>query len=427
MEKLFILLELQARAQAASSRTALLHSILNDTVKIIPYTQAVFFSPDAVGLRLERASGNATLDGQGAYAHDIKKKINAALADTSATIAVLYPEAQGCHGAIVFFRTAEEGFLGGLWLESAAAYGAAEQRILEELAAIYTQALAVWHLRGRLPWHRAAGGGGRWCRYALAGAVVLALLPVRMTMRAPAEIVARQAEVVAAPFDGMIETVNVEPGDNVKAGAVLVMMEDQSLQAQMDMAEQEIKMAQSALSRRQRESLASPEKKSNLVELQEEIASRRIARDYAADLKERGTLRAQSDGVAVFSGAWALKGKPVRAGEKIMILADPADTELQIRVPVEAMMALEKGANVSYFLNVSPFAGRKAEVRSVGYQASADADGMMTYKVMASLPDGARAGRIGWKGTARIHGAWTVLGYAIVRRPVIALRNLTGV
>lgn len=421
MDRLFTLLELQARAHGATSRAALLHVIVNETIKIVPYTQAVFFSPDITGLRLERASGNAVLDAQGLYAADIRAAVKAAMSDTSA----VYVPRDG--GAIIFFRTTEEGFIGGLWLEAASPYGEAEQRILEELAAIYAQGLALWQLRARGPWMRMMGNGGRWRRYVMMGVIVLALLPVRATVRAPAEIVARDAEIVTAPFDGMIESVAVEPGDNVKSGDTLVVMEAQSLQAQMDMAEQEILTAQAALSRRQRESLAAPEKKSNLVALQEEIESRRIARDYARDLKERSIIQATAAGVAVFSSAHALKGQPVRTGDKIMTIADPARTELQIRIPADAMTSIAEGAPVSYFLNVSPFAGKKAEVRSVGYQASVDADGMLTYKVAARLAAGAQAGRIGWKGTARIRGGWTVLGYAIARRPVIALRNLTGV
>ena len=43
MDKLFTLLELQHRAQEAQSRDALIHIIINETLKIIPYTQAVFF------------------------------------------------------------------------------------------------------------------------------------------------------------------------------------------------------------------------------------------------------------------------------------------------------------------------------------------------------------------------------------------------
>jgi hypothetical protein len=329
-------------------------------------------------------------------------------------------------GAVILFRTAEEGLLGGLWLEAAAPYGEAEKRIWEELAAIYAQSLAVWHLRARKGWNFVAGGG-KWRGRILAGVVILACMPVPAVIRAPAEIVARDAEIVTVPFDGMIDKVEVEPGDRVAAGDVLVRMEDRSLKAQMDMAEQDIAMAQAALSRRQRESLAAPEKKSNLVELQEEIESRRIARDYAQELTARGEIRATTDGIAVFAGAQALKGRPVRAGEKIITVAAPENTELQIRVPVDSMIAIPEGAAVSYFLNVSPFAGRKARVHSVGYQASIDEDGMMTYKIMAALPDGARAGRIGWKGTARIGTGWTILGYAILRRPVIVLRNLTGV
>lgn len=426
MDKLFALLELQHRAQEAQSRDALVHIIVNETLKIIPYTQAVFFSPDAFSVRLERASGNAVLDPQGLYATDIKKYIGAALKDDRARLVPLDPAHHKTAGAVLFFRTAEEGLLGGLWLENQSPYNDAERRILEELTLSYAQSLALWDLRRASSFLPSFAGQGRWKKIALAALVLLAFLPVRLTISAPAEIVARQAEIVTAPFDGMIEKVDVEPGDAVKEGDLLATMESRSLQAQMDMAEQEILIAQSALSRMQRESLTSPEKKMNLVELQQDIESKKIARDYAQGMKGRSEIRATTGGVAVFSGSHPLEGKPVHTGEKIMTVADPENYELLIRVPVEAMTDIPDEAETSFFLNVSPFVSHGGTIRSIGYQASVDPDGLMTYKLLADLTE-RRDMRIGWKGTAHIKGRWTVLSYAMIRRPVITLRNLTGI
>ena len=420
MDKLFTLLEIQHQAQEAQSRDALLHIIVNDTKKLIAYDQAVFWSAEGLTLKLEKISGNAVLDPQSTYAADLRKSLKREMA--AASTVKLLPA-----GAILMFRTGEEGLLGGLWLECATPYSDAEKRILEELSLTYAQAIALWSLR-RLSSFFPAFKKNKHTKYAALAAILIAFFfPVRQGITAPAEIVAREAEIVTVPFDGVLETIHVRPGDAVKEGDVLASMEQQSLQSQMDMAAQEMAIVQSALSRVQRESLASPDKKMNLTELQEEIESKKIAYDYAKDLKSRSEIRALNDGIAVFADANALRGKPVHTGDKIMMVADPSEYELLIRVPVDSMVPVKSDAPVKFFLNVAPLGGHKADIRSIGYQATPDADGLLTYKILATLEDNGKDLRIGWKGTAKIKGDWTTLSYTILRRPFIALRNMTGI
>lgn len=421
MDKLFTLLELQRQTLEAQTRDSLLHSIVNETRKLIPYDQAIFWSVEGLTLKLEKISGNAVLDQQSVYAADLKKSVRREISSNS-TVALLQPG-----GAVLMFRTGEEGLLGGLWLEHAKPYTDAEKRILEELALIYGQALALWNLRRSATFLPFFKNKTRAKYIAMSAILLLVFFPVRQTITAPAEITAREAEIVTIPFDGVIETAHVRPGDAVKKGDILVSMEQQTLQAQMDMAQQEMAVVQGALSRVQRESLAAPDKKNQLTELQQEIESKKISYDFAKDQKERSEIRAAHDGVAVFADANALKGRPVRTGDKIMMIADPADYELLVRVPVDSMVPLNAAAPVKFFLNVAPLGGHAAEIKSIGYQASPDADGLLSYKIIAALKDNDKELRIGWKGTAKIRGGWTTLSYAILRRPFIALRNMTGI
>lgn len=425
MEKLFTLLELQHQAQAAQSRDSLIHIIVNETHKLVPYTQAVFWGTQGLMLQLEKVSGNADIDPQGLFAIDLKKKIHKERACAQSLVTILTPDEQGSHGAVLFFRTHEEGLLGGLWLETDKPYNEAEKRILEELAAIYGQCLALWSLRAHArffgSWKKIKHGKA----VALTAAFVLTFLPVRMTITAPAEIVARDAQIVTVPFEGMIGEVLVSPGDEVKEGDKIVSMDQQAIDAQMEMAQQEMMVVQSGLSRLQRESLASPDKKANMIQLQEEIETKRIAYDYAASMKERSDITASRNGIAIFSDAHSLRGKPVRTGDKIMMIADPEDYEVLVRIPAESMVPIDRDSKAVLFLGVSPLASHKIKIENIGYQAGPDADGLLTYKVVAGMDD--KDMRIGWKGTAKIKGDWTVLSYAILHRPILSMRNLMGI
>lgn len=424
MDKLFTLLELQHKAQKSQSRDALVHIIANETLKIIPYTQAVFFCPDSFSIRLEKISGNAIIDPKGLYASDIKKAVKTLSIHQNVPVMALQPELHKTNGAVIFFYTQEEGALGGLWLENAQPYNEAQKRVLEELSVIYAHCLALWKLRASSSRFSFLKDDGKWRKYIIACCVLAAFFPVRMGVSAPAEIIAKDAQTITAPFDGIIEKVSVEPGDDVNPEDILFVMENQSLQAQMDIAQQEILIAQSALSRMQRESLSSPDKKMNLVELQQDIESKKIARDYAQNMKDRSEVKSTTAGIAVFSGSHPLKGKPVHTGEKIMTIANPANYELLIRVPVDAMIDIPENGTASFFLNISPLSSFKGNIRSIGYQASVDPDGMVTYKVLAQIPNTKNNMRIGWKGTAHIKGEWAILSYAILRRPLTSLRHL---
>jgi tetrameric-type glycyl-tRNA synthetase alpha subunit len=92
----------------------------------------------------------------------------------------------------------------------------------------------------------------------------------------------------------------------------------------------------------------------------------------------------------------------------------------------DAMIPLKEDANISFYANAAPLRSYSGAMMDAGYQASADPDGLMTYKLHAQL-DRDNDLRIGWKGTAKIYGNWTILGYSLLRRPLIALRNLTGI
>lgn len=425
MEKLFTLLELQHQAQAASTRESLLHVIVNETRRIVEYSQAVFWNAEGLALRVERMSGNAQLDPQGTYALNLKKKLSKDKAYAQ-NAAILTPEEHTTHGAILYFRTEQEGLLGGVWLENDRAYTEAEMRVLEELAATYAQCLALWSLRTHASFLHGITKMRHGKAIALALLLMLAFFPVPLSITAPAEIVAREAQIVTIPFEGIIGDVLVKPGDAVESGQTLVTMDQQSLQAQIDMASQEMMVVQSTLSRLQRESLAAPDKKTNLMQLQEEIETKRIALEYAKSLKDRSEIKASRAGIAVFSDAYALRGKPARTGDNVMMIADPAEYEVLVRVPADAMVPIDHGATASFYVSVAPLNGHAIRIENIGYQASPDPDGLLTYKVVAAIVDNADNMRIGWKGTAKIKGRWTFLSYAILRRPILSLRNLAG-
>ena len=164
---------------------------------------------------------------------------------------------------------------------------------------------------------------------------------------------------------------------------------------------------------------------SELRALQEDIKIKNLEYNYAQKLFERSEIKSKRNGIAIFSDKSTLEGSPFSTGQKIMSIADPKEIELLIRVPIAAMLNLSNATDIKFFLNTAPLNTINATIKSVGYKASSDPDGLMTYKIRGKIPLNHDL-RIGWKGIAKIHTHRTILAYAIFRRPLISLRKMIG-
>lgn len=414
---------------------AFAHIVVNDTRRLLPYDEAIFFTISATGITLDSASGNGGLDKQGPYAQGVKNIIKQArdVLNPNQTVfkvpigtLAVYLERKEGNALIVFFRGRDKNLEGGIWLYRSEAFIAAEERLLAELAHGYSVGLSML----RAPRGAAIGARvkdmGRIKKVIIVSLLLLAFLPVRLSVSAPAEIVARDSRVVSAPFDGLIEEVMVAPGEAVEAGQILLRMEETALRGRREMAQEALNTAQTTLARLRREALSNPEKRIEMTALQSDMVTKRLEYDYASTLLSRAQITAPRGGVAVFSDKNALLGKPAGTGDVLMQIANPAEKELLIRIPADAMIRLTQDSKVRFHLNVEPLNGHDARIETLGYQASADADGLLTYKIRAALAEGDDDMRIGWKGTARVKGEWAVLSYAVLRRPLSALRRISG-
>ncbi len=442
MEKLFTLIELQKTARSAASLGEFGHILVNQTQTLVPYKKALFWTNTPFGIDIISASGGQEVEANSPYSLWVKsflkkgpvkdRHTQTQFSHTPETVEapekIKWEEHTLGHVHVILFQSEEEGLLGGLWLEDTKPLTDSDQKILEELTDSLSQTLALLKLR------KTSHIFGFWkhlkrFQILLWIALIAAFfMPARLTITAPAEITPDNIKVVSAPFNGTLEEVLISPGDVVERGQDVARLKNEELTAQLQTAEQAVEIAAAALSRARRESLSTPEKRQEINALQAEIKARRIEYDYARRLIQKSTLQAPLAGLALFSDRTELIGKPVRTGQEIMRIASPEDSYLTVRVPVQAMIPVNpETAKIRFFLNVSPIQSYEAKLETIGYRASADPDGLMTYKIKASLSKELQKSlRVGWKGTAKIYGEKTILGYVILRRPLIALRKLLG-
>lgn len=426
MDKLLTLLTLERQAQDCRTPEELFHVIVNDSRKLVLYNRMIVWTEGVWGASLERVSGNETLDAESQYGADLKHAIRAAHRGLSGGNIVDCSDASAqTPRYLIPFYSPRCGLVGGMVLERDTSLEEHEREIVKELARSYTP---IFALLQKSSWSGLGGSGIRKVlhkKYIAIGIVAVLLCPARLSTTVPAEIVPKGAKLMTAPFGGLIGKVLVEPGAEVKEGDVLAEMDSTALAADEDIAYQDWKVTEATFSRVSRESLASPEKRGDLGVLEADIQEKKIRYDYAKSQRQKAQIRAASSGIAVFSSKSELEGQPVQTGDMIMKIANPAQSEILLRIPVRSLIPVQEGNDVTVYFNARPFGGYDATLKTIGYEASPDPDGLLTYKMTATLNDQGDT-RIGWQGTAKIKGHWTVLGESLIRRPILMLRQFTG-
>jgi hypothetical protein len=143
-------------------------------------------------------------------------------------------------------------------------------------------------------------------------------------------------------------------------------------------------------------------------------------------LLDRIHVAASRGGLAIYDDPNDWIGRPVTVGERLLEIADPNQAELEIWLPVADAITLKPGAEVEFFLNVSPGAPLQAKLRQASYEAAQSPSNLLGYRLKATLDDPAQMPRIGLRGTAKIYGDRVTLLYYLARRPLAAARQFLG-
>lgn len=480
---LALLWQLSARAREASSEETLGFVIVNETLALAPYRQAAWWRapvpvPGAVaavsGLpqsdpgapyvqwlgevcraleRRERAASNGTAGAQAAQAASPgEAAANAAGPKASAQnppaqnagpAASAWPHAFAAHDlpdplaaewdawwpahalwVPLVDRTGRS--FGGVVFAREQPWTPVDEALLAELARVWSHALAAfsprasWAERAKL-----ALRAGKQRRRVLVAATCALVLPVPLTVLAPAEVTPKDPFVVRAPLDGVIDRLLAQPNQRVEAGTPLFALDATALASRYALANKNYATAQEEY--RQTAQLAVTDDKDRLdMALRKgKLDQSAVELDYTARELARVNVNAPRAGVAVFSDPNDWNGKAVSIGEKVMLLADPARVELTAYVPVADNVDVVPGANVTLFPKSSPLASYDARIDTVAYRAEPTTEGVVAYRVKATFTGNVRP-PLGVMGTARIHGRWVPLAYYLLRRPLASARQWLG-
>lgn len=434
LRSLTLLMQLEQSARRAQGIDALRFVIVNETRRLIEYRQAALLEGTEGRLHLTAASGVAVVARdaplnqwlEDAAASLPERDIVQTLTADSMPDPLRVDWGEFSAGQVLWLplRHPDGSVRAYLWLDRASPWKENEKVLLERLGDAYAHALAALtpprsNWRARL-WRRKV------LFSALMVLIAIGLIPVRQSALAPAEVVPLEPLVVSAPLEGVIAEVMVEPNQPVREGQPLFRFEDVALRSRYEVAEKTLAVAQAEA--RAAEQGAFEDRRSNarLAMLRTQVDLRAAERDYAGELLGRVTVTAPRNGVAVFRDPNDWVGRPVEVGQRVMLLADPARVELRADLPVGGAIVLDPGAEVRLFLDAEPLSPREARVRRASYEAEANEQGILAYRVTADFADTGSVPRIGLQGTAKLYGADVPLYFHLLRRPIAAARQYLG-
>lgn len=427
--KLERLVSLEAEIRQQPKRSALALHAVNEMRAVLDYEQAFLFRLNSNGKPVLDIASSVSRVELHAPLSRVITKIMCSLPRFEKLCGVDLSYAQHTedypftHGMWVPLQTRNGKCFGGLLFARTEAFEEVDGSIAGRLGQTYAHAFAALSPPSLLRLITVP----RWMLWAVP-LVFLALIfiPVPMTSLAPFEVGAKDAAIVAAPIDGAIAEVMAEPNSLVKKGDVLFRFDDTALKAEAEIARQKALVAEARLATATNGAFADMEMKRSLVELKSEVDLARAERDFSESLLVRATVKAASNGLLVFSSKSEWVGKPVRVGEKIMEVADPAKIEYRLDLAVHDSISLQSGGKVKLFLDADPLNPRYGSITEMSYHATEKAGGALAYGIRVAPLGQKTLVRIGLRGTAQLSGDTVSLGFYLLRRPIAALRQYFG-
>jgi hypothetical protein len=440
-----LLVSLQQRCLRARDSAELGFVIANETWHLLPYGQASVFQADRLGKPVLRTiSGLATLQEETPFTLWLSRLCTLASANFSGreprrlaagflstgSITALqegWEEWWPPHAVFVPLTAPGGRRIGIVMLVRDTAWDDAELQLLGVLAETWshcTNALTGDRHTLKEYWEVLRAHPRR--RQIVTVIAIIALFPVRLSALAPAEIIALQAQAIAAPMDGVIKTFHVPPNTSVKQGQPLLSLDDTTLRNRRDVAHKALAVARADALATQQKAFDNLQSKSEMAALVGRVREKEAELAWLDETLARVDVLAPIDGVFVYADPNDWLGKPVVTGERVAQLAQPSDLGVLMWLAVGDAINLEPGATMRVYLQVSPLSPLSAELVQTSYQATLSPDGIASYRIRGKLSAGSEA-RIGLRGVAKVYGDWRPLLYWMLRRPLGSLRQWMGI
>jgi len=437
------LLQLEQELLQSDSIESFSFVLVNRLRALISYRQATLWMDGSGVFRIERGTDLTNPDPNAPYLQWLSQVV--------AEVVRTHPEQAVCLDRSKLSRSLEEEWgqhnpgellivplsgsagkiKGVLVLSKAEKWRAEEELVLNRLAVAAALVLHS-HLCQRRWKIRLSEWFGGWPLRKWVPAVLLIslfLIPVRLSSIAPAEIIGIDTVTVTSPVEGVVQEILVKPNQSVTEGQLLVQLDDRALKGQLKIERNGAEVVRAELLRASQQAFEG-QAGEEVHSLRSRLRQHQARVEWVERQLKQLTIRAPVGGVVVSAEIHSWKGRPVRVGEKIMMLADPDRVEVEMWLPVEDLLPPSEEKAVSLYLYRHGNERIDAVVDQVGYRAELSPQGVLSYRLTADLslaaPDEGRNYRIGERGTARVYGPERSLFDYLFRKPMFWIRSWIG-
>ena len=267
----------------------------------------------------------------------------------------------------------------------------------------------------------------KYLKYSLIAIFLAMFLPIKMSVIAPCEIQAKDPFVVTSPIDGSIDEIKVNSNDKVSNDELLVKIKDVDLINTYEIAKKKLDTVEAELHSMKQAGFYDIDKKSQISRLESEVALKEAELNYSKSLLDKTNIYSQTQGIAIVDNPNEWKGKPVITGEKILLIANPNEVEIKIMLSVKDALFLKENADVKIFLDNKIFETWDAKISEIFYKPQVTPENIVSYKIIADFNDlkqNDEIPKIGLRGTAKIYSQNVTLFFYLFRKPITSLRQL---
>lgn len=260
--------------------------------------------------------------------------------------------------------------------------------------------------------------------------LLISLIPMDARVSAPVEVVPDRPYYVFAPFDGIMEELEVQPGEHVKEGELLFRYDTRVLEKQLEEARRGVAVALAELARLEGAGYDDHDARAKIPVQKLEVERAQAEVAFIQNQLELSEVKAGEDGVIVLDDPDALIGAPLQTGQMVLRIADPERTKLSLEVPATDAGVFEEGNSVFARMDANPLKSFPAKVSRIGFDVTLSKEGKKNTPIPSILVEAAWEGKPpvlpGQRGRASIHGKKTVLGLVWFRRALTRWRNRFG-
>jgi len=256
--------------------------------------------------------------------------------------------------------------------------------------------------------------------------ICLLFFPVHLTVFGDGTVIPKDPILINAPMQGVIQSFEVNPGDNVKKGQILLTLNKTEFQATAEVNKKDYLLTEAKLRSATNQGFQNKDARSDIPIIAAQLAIDKANLDYSNEMLAKTDLISPINGVVIFDSKEDWVGQPVKTGERIMVVSDPRQVELKISLPIASAIELQPGVDAEFFpyghLNSLP-----VKIKTLGYNAKLLPNKILAYQLTGAFIHLKTVPQLGAQGTVKIYGHYVPFIYYVVRRPLQVMRQTLGI